>query len=55
MDTTSVCETIRQYIIISAEESVGYYELRKYKTWFDEERSKLLDQIAVVTASKRIA
>jgi len=25
-------------------ENLGYYELKQHKPWFDEERSKLLDQ-----------
>jgi hypothetical protein len=28
---------IRENIKISAKESLGYYELRKHKPWFDEE------------------
>jgi hypothetical protein len=45
-------------IILSAKESLGNYELKKHKPWFDEECSELLDQrktsqIAVVTGSKR--
>jgi hypothetical protein len=31
-------------IKISAKESLGYYELKKHKPWFDEGCSKLLDQ-----------
>jgi hypothetical protein len=29
---------------MSAKESLGYYELKKHKPWFDEGCSKLLDQ-----------
>jgi hypothetical protein len=29
---------------IAAKESLGYYELQKHEQWFDEGRSKLLDQ-----------
>jgi hypothetical protein len=36
---------IRENTKISAIESLGYYELRKHKPWFDEGCSKLLDQI----------
>jgi hypothetical protein len=36
VDINSVCETIRDNIQISAKESLGYYELKKYKPWFDE-------------------
>jgi hypothetical protein len=28
----------------STTESLGYYELKQHKSWFDEECSKLLDQ-----------
>jgi hypothetical protein len=31
-------------IAISAKESVGYYEFKKHKPWFDEGSSELLDQ-----------
>jgi hypothetical protein len=37
-------ETIRENIKISAKESLGYFELKKHKPWFDEGCSKLLDQ-----------
>jgi hypothetical protein len=37
-------ETIRENINISAKESLGYFELKKHKSWFDEGCSKLLDQ-----------
>jgi hypothetical protein len=42
--TNRVWETIRDNIKISAKESLGYYELKKHKPWFDEGCSKLLDQ-----------
>jgi hypothetical protein len=29
-------QTIRENIKISAKESLGYYELRKHRPWFDE-------------------
>jgi hypothetical protein len=29
-------ETVRENIKISAKESLGYYELKKHKSWFDE-------------------
>jgi hypothetical protein len=44
VEINSAWETIRENIKISAKESLGYYELRKHKKWFDEGRSKLLDQ-----------
>jgi hypothetical protein len=37
-------EIIRDNIDISAKDSLGYYELRKHKPWFNEGCSKLLDQ-----------
>jgi hypothetical protein len=37
-------KTIRENIKISAEESLGYYELKKNKPWFDKGCSKLLDK-----------
>jgi hypothetical protein len=37
-------KTITQNIKISAKESLGYFELKKHKPWFDEGCSKLLDQ-----------
>jgi hypothetical protein len=44
VEVNSAWETIRENIKISAKESLGYFELNKHKTWFDEGRSKLLDQ-----------
>jgi hypothetical protein len=37
-------ETIRENIKFSATESLGYFELKKHKPWFDEGCSKLLDK-----------
>jgi hypothetical protein len=37
-------KTIGENIKISAKESLGYYELKKNKPWFDEGCSELLDQ-----------
>jgi hypothetical protein len=36
VEIDSAWETIRENIKISAKESLGYYELRKHKPWFDE-------------------
>jgi hypothetical protein len=36
VDINRVWESIRENITISAEESLGYPELKKYKPWFDE-------------------
>jgi hypothetical protein len=35
---------IRENLKISAKESLGYFELKKHKPWFDEGCSELLDQ-----------
>jgi hypothetical protein len=35
---------IRQNISISAKESLGYIEFKKYKPWFDERCSELLNE-----------
>jgi hypothetical protein len=44
VDINSAWERIRVTINISAKVSLGYYELNKHKTCFDEGWSKLLDQ-----------
>jgi hypothetical protein len=44
VEIDSAWETIRKNINISAKESLGYFELRKHKPWFNEGCSKLLDQ-----------
>jgi hypothetical protein len=36
VDINMALETIRENIKISAKESLGYYELKKNKPWFDE-------------------
>jgi hypothetical protein len=40
----SAWETIRGNIKISAKESLGYFDLKKHKPWFDKGCSRLLDQ-----------
>jgi hypothetical protein len=37
----SAWEMIRENMKISAKESLGYFELKKHKSWFDEGCSKL--------------
>jgi hypothetical protein len=37
-------EIIRENIKMSAKESLGYFELKKRKSWFDEGCPKLVDQ-----------
>jgi hypothetical protein len=44
VDINTVWETTRQNIKISTKESLGYYELKKHKPWFNEGCSELLDQ-----------
>jgi hypothetical protein len=43
-ETNSSWEMIRENIKISAKESLGYFELKKQRVWFDEGCSELLDQ-----------
>jgi hypothetical protein len=43
VEINTIWETIKQNIKISAKDSVGYYELKQRKPWFDEGCSKLLD------------
>jgi hypothetical protein len=44
VEINSAWETIRENIKISAKESLGYFEFKKHKPWFDKRCSKLLDQ-----------
>jgi uncharacterized protein YaaR (DUF327 family) len=44
VEINSAWEMIRENIKISAKESLGYFELKKHKPWFDEGCSELLDQ-----------
>jgi hypothetical protein len=44
VDINSAWEAIRDNITISAKESLGYFDWKKHKPWFDEGCSKLLDQ-----------
>jgi hypothetical protein len=37
MDVNRAWEDIKENIKISAKESVGVYELKQYKPWFDDE------------------
>jgi hypothetical protein len=45
VELNSAWEMIRDNIKILAKESLGYFELKKHKSWFDERCSKLLDQM----------
>jgi hypothetical protein len=44
VEINSAWETIRENTKLSAKESLGYFELKKHKPWFDEGCSELLDQ-----------
>jgi hypothetical protein len=44
VEINNAWETIRVNIKNSAKESLGYFELKKHKSWFDKGCSKLLDQ-----------
>jgi hypothetical protein len=44
IDINSAWETNRENTEISAKESLGYYELKKHKPWFNKGCSTLLDQ-----------
>jgi hypothetical protein len=44
VESNSAWETIRENIKISTKMSLGYFELKKHKPWFDGGCSKLLDQ-----------
>jgi hypothetical protein len=43
-EINSACEMIRENINFPAKESLGYFELKKHKPWFEEGCSKLLDK-----------
>jgi hypothetical protein len=43
-DINRAWENIKESIKISAKESLGLYEMKQHKPWFDEECSKFLDQ-----------
>jgi hypothetical protein len=36
VEINSAWETIRENINISAKDSLGYFEMKKHKPWFDE-------------------
>jgi hypothetical protein len=43
VEINTIWETIRENIKISVKESLGYYELKKHKRWFDQGCSELLN------------
>jgi hypothetical protein len=57
LENLSDCKNIEENIKTSAKESLGLYEVKQHKPWFDEEclcffRSKVAGQEAFVTGSK---
>jgi hypothetical protein len=44
VDISRAWESIRENMKASATDSLGFYELKEHKPWFDEGHSKLLDQ-----------
>jgi hypothetical protein len=44
VEINSAWEIIRENIKISAKESLGYFEMKTHKPWFDKGCSQLLDQ-----------
>ena len=44
LDVNSVWENIRDNIKIAAEQSIGYYETKKKKPWFDEDCSMVVER-----------
>jgi hypothetical protein len=44
VEINSAWEMIREYIKISAKESLSYFELKKHKPWFNKGCSKLVDE-----------
>jgi hypothetical protein len=43
-DINRAWENIKEHIKTSAKESLGVYELKQHKLWFDEKCSGFLDQ-----------
>jgi hypothetical protein len=44
VDVNGAWEAIRENITISTKASLGHYELKKHKPWFNEGCSEFLDQ-----------
>jgi hypothetical protein len=44
VDIIRAWETIRENITSAAKEILGYYEVKKHKSWFDEGCSELRDR-----------
>jgi hypothetical protein len=43
-DINNAWESIRENFKTSAKDNLGYHRLKHNKPWFDDERSKLIDQ-----------
>jgi hypothetical protein len=43
-DINNAWESIRENIKISAKDNLGYHKLKRNKSWFDDECSKLIDE-----------
>jgi hypothetical protein len=43
-DIYRICENIKENIVISPKDSLGLYELKQHKLWFDENCSQCLHQ-----------
>jgi hypothetical protein len=44
VEINSAWETIRESITISAKDSLSYYEMKKYKPWFNERYAAIKQQ-----------
>jgi hypothetical protein len=44
LDVNNGWESIRDNMVTSAKENLGYHKLKHNKPWFDDECSKLIDQ-----------
>jgi hypothetical protein len=45
VEINNTWEMVRENIKIAAKQSLGYFELKKHKPWFDKVCSKLVDLI----------
>jgi hypothetical protein len=50
-DLNRAWENIREKVKISAKWSLGLYELKQHKTWFDIKNLRFLDQMMQVNCS----
>ena len=54
VDINDMWENIRYNIKVAAGESIGYYEVKKRKPWFDDDCSKVAGQIEIFSGSNTI-